>query len=243
MRNLTDAADEACQMDKLLREYKPMNPIHLRLLEITTKHIPKDDPSHDLAHIKRVVTMAIHIAEKEHADRDIVTAAAFFHDLVTYQKNDPRSKFATEESAKLAEEILANEPLFPSEKIPSVITCILECSWSKGLQASSLESHVLQDADRLEASGAISLMRTFSSGGQMNIPLYSKEDPFCEQKVPEGITASLNLLYQRLLVVPERLHTQTAKDMVVRRHEFLKQFEQELKLELIESGEYKNTTS
>ena len=219
-----------------------MDNLYNRLLEITTKHIPTDDPSHDLEHIKRVVAMAKYIATKEGANLDIVIPAAFFHDLVTYQKNDPRNKFATEESAKLAQEILEFESLIPTDKIPAVTACILECSWSKGLPPSSLESQVLQDADRLEATGAISLMRTFSSGGQMKRPLYSVEDPFREKGIPVGINCSLDLLYQRLFEVPNRLNTHTGKEVAKRRHEFLKQFENELKLELEETGQYKNTT-
>ena len=83
-----------------------------------------------------------------------------------------------EESAEGAERILSNLDNYPEEKIDKVKTCIMECSFSKNLDPSSLESAILQDADGLEATGAISIMRTYSSTGQMERPFYNPEDPF-----------------------------------------------------------------
>jgi uncharacterized protein len=118
-----------------------------------------------------------------------------------------------------------------------VINCILECSYSKGLKPSSLESEILQDADRLEATGAISLMRTFSSGGGMNTPLYNPHDPFCKTgKNPSDRSYSLDLLYKRLYKVRDGMYTKTAKTIAKRRHKFLEAFEAELKIELHETN-------
>lgn len=195
-----------------------------------------DDPSHDDSHIKRVTNTAIQICLIEEGDLEVIIPAALFHDLVTYPKDDPRNKESTKESAVAAEKILRNLADYPEEKIGHVMLCIEQCSFSKGIKGTTLESRILQDADRLEATGAISLMRTFSSGGAMKRPLYNPEDPFCEKGIPEGVGHSLNLLYQRLFKVASMMHTKTARTIAARRHAFLKQFEAELKLELAETG-------
>ena len=195
------------------------------------------DPSHDEGHVLRVLNMARKIGETELADLEVLIPAAIFHDAVVFTKNDPRSKEATSESAAYAKKILEKKSTYPKNKIPRVVSCILECSYSKGLSPSSLESKILQDADRLEATGAISLMRTFSSGGQMNTPFYNPHDPFCETGAnPNHCSHGLDLLYQRLYKVCDGMHTKTAKIIAERRHKFLKEFELELKIELCETA-------
>lgn len=194
------------------------------------------DPSHDGGHVQRVLNIAIKIAETEHADMEVIIPAAIFHDSFIYQKNDERNKFATEKSSEFAKEVLEEIIDFPKHKIPHVVMCILECSYSKGIFPSTLESKILQDADRLEATGAISIMRTFSSGGQMGLPFYNPEDPFRENSDPLNTEFSLDLLYRRLFLVTAGMNTETARIMAQRRHEFLKVFENELRVELGETG-------
>ena len=209
-----------------------------RLLPHLAKTGPKD-PSHDGNHVQRVLNMAIMIAEKEKADIEVVIAAAIFHDAFIYRKDDERNKFATDESAAYAKKVLDEIPEFPKHKIPHVLMCILECSFSKGIHPSTLESGILQDADRLEATGAIALMRTFSSGGQMDKPFYNPEDPFRENSSPSRTDFNLDLLYKRLYLVTEGMNTKTAKKIALRRHEFLKTFENELRIELGETSVWK----
>ena len=96
----------------------------------------------------------------------------------------------------------------------------------------------MQDADRLEATGAISIMRTFTSGGQMNRNLYNPNDPFRESSAPENFTFSLDLFYKRLLLVEATMHTDFARAIAKRRTEFLKSFLSEFREELTEAGVY-----
>ncbi|HEY5589118.1 MAG TPA: HD domain-containing protein [Candidatus Paceibacterota bacterium] len=196
------------------------------------------DPSHDGNHVQRVLNMAVKITQKENADMEVIIPAAIFHDAVIYQKNDERNKIATEKSSEFAKKVLEEITDFPKHKISHVMDCILECSYSKGMKPSSLESAILQDADRLEATGAISIMRTFSSGGQMGLPFYNPEDPFRENSDPSNTEFGLDLLYKRLYLVSEGMNTETAKRIAIRRHKFLKTFEKELRIELEEMGVY-----
>jgi uncharacterized protein len=148
------------------------NELKDNLIKIAEERQIKDDPSHDFQHIIRVTNLATKIAESVGADLDIVIPAALFHDTVVYKKNSPESKNEAHESAEVAAVVLSSIEEYPKEKIAKVQTCIKECSFSKGINPESLESKVLQDADRLEATGAISIMRTFASNGHMNTPFY-----------------------------------------------------------------------
>ena len=205
-----------------------------KLIEIVEVKQTKIDPSHCFQHVMRVTNLAEKIGRQEGADLDILIPAALFHDIIVYPKNSPQSRNETEESAQLAIEILKEEKDYPQDKIDKVATCIRQCSFSKQIEPELLESKILQDADRLEATGAISIMRTYSSGGQMNRPLYHAADPFCKNG-PVKFRSSIDLFYQRLLVVEGTMHTELAKEIAKRRTIFLKEFLDELELELKES--------
>lgn len=193
----------------------------------------KSDPSHDFEHIKRVCNMALKIAEIENADIDIILPAALFHDAIVYPKDSPNSQNETIESAAYARKVLGGVD-YPEEKITAVEQCIRECSFSKGIKPDLLESKILQDADRLEATGAISIMRTFASCGQMKRCFYNSDNPLSREGEEDAKTG-IGLFYRRLLVVAEQMHTETARVIAQRRTAFLKSFLDELEVELKES--------
>lgn len=204
------------------------------LINIAKERIPSTDVSHDLSHTMRVLSNAEKIASGESGDLDVLVPAALFHDLITYPKNHPLRSKSQEESAIEAEKILLSFSEFPNDKISAVKICILECSFSKGIVPTLLESKILQDSDGLEATGAISIMRTFSSAGQMQNLFYNPQDPFCKNRTPDPFKYALDLFYERLLVVKSRMHTETAKKIAQRRTAFLHSFLDELKTELSE---------
>ena len=206
------------------------------LLEMARERQNKIDPSHDINHVIRVLALAEKIAKKEKADLDIVVPAACFHDIIVYRKDSPESQHETDDSAELAGELLKNLPGYPAEKIADVQTAIRQCSFSKGIVPDLLEAKVLQDADGLEGTGAIAIMRTFSSGGQMNRPFYDPEDPFCKNGDTVRHSSDMELFYRRLLVHESRMHTETARKIAKHRTKFLYAFLRQLKKELKESG-------
>ena len=205
-----------------------------QLIKIAKDKIPKSDVSHDFEHVFRVLLNAERIAKVENGDFEIIVPAALFHDLIVYPKDSLNRHKSQEESAEAAEKILNEIESFPKEKIDKVKRCILECSFSKGIVPKLLESKILQDADGLEATGAIAIMRTYASTGQMKRPFYNPEDPFCEKRKPDSSRFALDLFYERLLKVLDRMHTKTAKEIAKRRTEFLIDFLKEFKLELEE---------
>ena len=213
-------------MNKLLKE---------QLIGIAKDKMPKDDPSHDISHALRVLTISEKIATAENADFDIIVPSALFHDVISYPKNHHKRLHSSKESAEFAKRILKNIESFPKNKIGQVYESINLCSFTKGLKPDFLEGKILQDADSLEATGAVSIMRTFSSAGMMNKTFYDVSDPFCKKRKPDDSKYALDLFFTRLLVVQSRLYTKTAKNIAKKRANFLKAFLKELKVELLKN--------
>jgi len=204
-----------------------------RLLKILQKKISKrKDPSHDYYHAYRVLCLAKEIAVKEGADLEIIIPAAIFHDVIVYPKNSSKSVLSAKHSSLLAAQILRSISHYPVNKISKVAQAIKEHSFSLGLKCSSIESKVLHDADKLESSGAICIMRGFSSAGLMNKILLHPTDPFCKFRKPDDLKYALDLYIHRCLKMPQQLYTQTAKKLIKPRHKFLKLFLKQVELEL-----------
>ncbi|MDB9944428.1 HD domain-containing protein [bacterium] len=191
-----------------------------------------NDPSHDGNHALQVLKNVEQIAQTEGGDLDILIPAALLHDVVIYAKNDPRSDQAPAESAELTKQILESHTDFPKEKIPLVMEVIERCSFNKTEEPATLEGKILRDADKLEATGAVSIMRTFSSGGQMGRPLYNREDPFAENRSVDAKSQSLDLFYERLLIAKDRMYTKTAIEIADQRTGILHAFLEQLKKEI-----------
>ncbi|MDR1694015.1 MAG: HD domain-containing protein [Lactobacillaceae bacterium] len=184
----------------------------------------KNDCSHDFSHALRCLNLCKKIAKKEKADLDILIPAALFHDIICYPKDSPKSKLSAIDSAKKAKEVLVSISEYPKEKINEAALCIENCSFSSKKKPHSIESAILQDADRIEATGAIAIMRTFASAGSMNKAFYNTNDPFCENRKPESLAYAVDLFYERLLVVADLMNTKTAKKIAQKRTKILQSF-------------------
>lgn len=184
------------------------------------------DPGHDFEHIMRVYRNAELIGKRERvADMDVLLASALLHDLVVYPKGSSKRSKSSDDSADLAEKILKRHG-WPEDKIEKVSYCIRTHSYSKGIVPASLEGKVLQDADRLDALGAIGIARTFSVGGSENRKFYNPDDPFCRQKgrEPQDRMWTLDHFAAKLLKLHRTMHTRTAKKMAKKRIRFMKEF-------------------
>lgn len=189
------------------------------------------DSAHDLAHIQRVVKTAQTICEDEGGDLDIVTAAAWLHDCVTLPKNHPdRSKSSILAGEKAS--TFLNSIDFPKSEIKHVVHAIEAHSFSAGIEPRSLEAKIVQDADRLDALGAIGVARCLMIGGKLDRALYQPEDPFCESRDPDDSIYTIDHFYEKLFKLPELMNTESAKEMAVERIGFMKKFLSELKKEI-----------
>jgi len=187
-------------------------------------------PAHDFEHVQRVYRNAEIISKKEEgADLDIVLAAALLHDLVVYPKGSRRTNHSADESADLAKKILSEYKYYPVEKIEKVVYAIRTHSYSKQLIPSTLEGKILQDADRLDAIGAIGIARTFSVGGSENRSLYDPKDPFCESD--RGLDDTRWTL--EIIDIKKFMHTKTAKEIAKQRTDFIESFLNQLRNEIL----------
>ncbi|CAN5179982.1 phosphohydrolase [soil metagenome] len=208
--------------------------LYTKLLQLGEEHSHPEDPTHDFSHIQRVLKNAEVIAVSEGGDLDILVPAALFHDVVNYPKTDPCASRASDESAAWTVALLKTFPDYPQEKCDAVYDAIAKCSFNKGIVPTLLESKILQDADGLEATGAISILRTFASTGQYKRSFYNSDDTFCVTREPNPLNYALDLFYARLLKIIDRIHTPSARVIAERRHAFLLTFLEEFKLELAE---------
>ncbi|MDX1640206.1 MAG: HD domain-containing protein [Balneolaceae bacterium] len=190
------------------------------------------DSAHDLQHILRVVKNAKLILEKEEADPEVVIAAAWLHDCVIVPKNHPDRKRASALAAEKAAEFLGQSD-FSHEKIDAVKHAIESHSFSAGIFPESIEAKIVQDADRLDAIGAIGIARCLMVGGKLGRDLYHPEDPLCENRDPDDTAWTIDHFYEKLFKLPELMHTQTAKEEAKKRVQFMEKYLEELKREVV----------
>lgn len=189
------------------------------------------DPAHDFGHVARVVANAERIAKAESARLDVVSAAAWLHELFSHPKGHPDSHLSGELCAEQACRVLRSEGA-SEEMTAAVCECIRTHSFSRGLVPATLEGKVLQDADRLDAIGAIGIARCFATCASMGRPLYCPEDPFCRTRAPEDKLWGLDHFFKKLLRIQEGLHTRTARNMARERTAFLETYLAQLEREI-----------
>jgi len=193
-------------------------------------------PAHDFQHVLRVYKNAEMISkqEKGSVDLDVVLAAALLHDLVVYPKGSIKTINSADDSAEIAKKILLEYKNYPREKIEKVADAIRTHSYSKKLVPRSLEGKILQDADRLDAIGAIGIARTFSVGGSENRSLYNPTDPFYKsERQLDDTQWTLDHIKKKLMILKNSMHTKTAKKIAEERTEFMELFLNQLRSEIL----------
>ena len=190
------------------------------------------DPAHDFYHITRVYKNAKLIGRREGSNMEILLTAVLLHDLVVYPKGSNKSFKSSDESADLAENILLSHG-YPQDQINHISSCIRAHSYSKRFVPESLEGRILQDADRLDALGAIGIARTFSVGGSQNRTFYNANDPFCRSdRELDDIRWTLDHFQAKLLKLKDLMHTGTAKKIAQQRTKFMMLFIRQLQKEI-----------
>lgn len=196
------------------------------------KEAPNDDASHSLAHFKRVWNMAKKFAQGNNSvDELVLLAAAYFHDIVSYPKNHPDRALSSTHAAKKAAEILI-EMGFPQEKIEKVCHCIEAHSFSANIVPKTMEAKIIQDADRMEALGAIGLARTFYVAGRMGSNLFHEEDPLAQNRELDDKAYALDHFEVKLLKLPKTMQTEMGKAEANKRAAVLLRFMADLRQEL-----------
>lgn len=204
------------------------------LLDIAHQQIPTSDPAHDFTHAVRVLGVALRLWKKEGGDPVVVGAAALFHDLVVYPKNSPESRHSAARSAARMGELLRASKSFPRAKIGAAKYAVSVCSFSNPKACKTIEAKILKDADSIEKSGAIAVMRACSTGGQYGRPMLDVFAPL--SKATPGAISTVNYIQLLVEILEGNLETESAQEIVGRRIQVMNSILASLRDELSESG-------
>ncbi len=199
-----------------------------KIIEATTtfvKNILQHDSSgHDWWHIERVRKAALQIGEKENANLFVVEMAALLHDVA-----DEKLNKSEEEGLMKVRNWLSSLQITDSEQ-EEIIEIISTMSFKGGNRPpmKTIEGQVVQDADRLDAIGAIGIARTFAYAGAHGDLIYDPELPYRESMTNEeyrnGKSTAVNHFYEKLLKLKDTLNTNAAKKTAQERHDFMTAF-------------------
>lgn len=186
-----------------------------------------DDPSgHDWWHIYRVWQTAKKIAISEEADLFIVELAALLHDVADWKFNDGDEHAGGKEARKLLAQYPIEEALI--DQVAQIIDQVSYKGAHVSDEMSSIEGKIVQDADRLDALGAIGIARTFAYGGQKERALY---DPSVKPELHHSFEAykknnspTINHFYEKLLLLKNRMKTKRGKQLAEERHRFMEEY-------------------
>lgn len=202
-----------------------------RVRAVALARLAGAEPAHDAAHVTRVMANARRIAVAERAEVDVCVTAALLHELFNFPKSHPDSARSGDVCAEHAAGLL-HEHGFDPMFIERVAYCIRVHSFSRGIMPETLEAKVLQDADRLDAIGAIGVARCFATSAEMKRPFHAPEDPFCRGRAPDDKQWTVDHFYKKLLRIGDGLHTATARAIAADRSAFMRAFLDQLEREV-----------
>jgi len=197
-----------------------------KTIEFVKKELQNAEAGHDWWHIERVYKSAKAIAIEEKVDLEIVEFAALLHDIADAKFNDGDEEIGPQKAGEFLKSITVEE-----NKIIHVQQIIRNMSFKSSLgkiSFTSPEMLVVQDADRLDAIGAIGIARAFTYGGFKNRELYNPAiNPVINQskEAYKNTTApTINHFYEKLLLLKNKMNTLTGKRIALQRHEFMEQY-------------------
>lgn len=191
---------------------------------------------HDWHHILRVTNNALLISDTEGGDKTVIELAALLHDIDDHKFNGGDVEAGARTAKKVMIELGFDEELI--EKVTSIINKVSYKGANVDSVPNSIEGQIVQDADRLDAIGAIGIARAFAYGGSKNRPIYEPNvahelhDSFDQYMNAKSHT--INHFYEKLLLLKGKMNTKTGKKMAEKRHQvmvdFLDQFYDEWKV-------------
>jgi uncharacterized protein len=184
---------------------------------------------HDWFHIDRVRRIALYIQEREGGNKDLIELAALLHDISDHKFNGGDFEKGGDEARIILQKYNVGNELI--EKVIALVNTVSFKGNGVADKTTSLEGKIVQDADRLDAIGAIGIARTFAFGGSINQPIYDPaiKPAFHNSKEKyQNRTHTINHFYEKLLILEDRMHTKTAKTIARERtllmRDYLKSF-------------------
>lgn len=185
----------------------------------------EDATGHDWYHVDRVRQTALHICKKENAGEPfIIEMAALLHDIPDEKLND------SAEAGEMKLDLFFQSIQLPEEARNAISEIIESISYKGGRKTklTTIEAKIVQDADRLDAIGAIGIARTFAYGGKKGQPIYDPginvREEMSLDEYRKGKSTSIHHFYEKLLKLKGLLNTETAKDIAEKRHQMMEMF-------------------
>jgi uncharacterized protein len=198
-------------------------------VDFVKNELANAEGGHDWWHIYRVWKTAKTIAGKEKVNMFIVELGALLHDIADSKFTNGNEEIGPEK----ANTFLLSKGV-DQEIITHIVNIIRNISFKGGRQSQSFHSpelNVIQDADRLDAIGAIGIARTFNYGGFKNREIYNPAIPprlnMTKEEYRKSTAPTINHFYEKLLLLKDRMNTQTGKEMAIERHAFMEQYLQQ----------------
>lgn len=202
----------------------------IKIIESTKDFVKESlknaEGGHDWFHIQRVYNNAKAISEGENADEFVVELGALLHDIADYKFHNGNEDLGPE----IAADFLGKQGVAP-EVINHVVKIIENVSFkggNNGQDFHSLELKIVQDADRLDAIGAMGIARTFNYGGFKNRPIYDPEIKpklnMTKEEYKTSTAPTINHFYEKLLLLKDRMNTKTGRELAEKRHQFMEDF-------------------
>ncbi len=212
----------------LSEEFAPYREIAAELLPHA---FDKPDPAHDIWHLVRVWKNASSLARIEGGDTRILLAAVILHDCINVPKTSPNRALASRFSAMMAAKVLEDLRWAPDD-IRRVEHAIAARSFSAGIPPETIEAKILQDADRLDAIGAIGIARFMSITGLRDRPLYDPVDPAGSFRPLNDLAWTIDHFPMKLMTLEDRMNTETGRKAAKIRSTRIKAFYEDLIEEL-----------
>lgn len=192
-----------------------------KIAEKMKEKFSADSSGHDWWHIQRVWDLSKRISNEENANHYVVELGALLHDVADY-------KLRTEETGLVFSESLMNGFNIDGKTISQVQYIIKNVGFKGGNKPKmeTIEGQCVQDADRLDAMGAIGIARCFTFGGWKGNSIYNPEIPISndqtEEQYKKAKSPQINHFYEKLLLLKDKMNTQTGRKIAEGRHEFMK---------------------
>lgn len=187
-----------------------------------------DSSGHDISHLERTMKLALYLQSKEGGDKVIIGISAFLHDVHRIMQNKSGKFVSPKDSLDTIRKMLSNIDL-TDEQIDKICFCIEyheQYNWN-GNNVDDLNTLILQDADNIDAIGAIGIGRTFSYCGAHGIPMYDEMAPLNENtnySESSHDVSTIHHFYHKLFKLGDYMNTRTAKKIAKKRTKFMRDF-------------------
>ncbi len=201
----------------------------LQTIDYVKETLAEAEGGHDWWHIFRVWQLSKHIATSENASLYVVELGALLHDIADSKFNGGNEEIGPKKARAFLNSLGVEEQVIAH--VENIITHISFKGGNEDQKFRSIELDIVQDADRLDALGAIGIARTFNYGGFKNREIYNPENRpnlnMSKEEYKNSTAPTLNHFYEKLLLLKDRMNTPTGKAMAIQRHIFMERYLEE----------------